>query len=246
MFKAIAVDGWSFRGSVTLTGLLSASCGGSCPGEKGLYVEACRRFRVEDVTATLFLGPAIHIAPGARAASSLLGDVGQWSNIHVDQSMVGLQADAGTAAEYQTISNLNATGNITGVQIAAGNISITGGNIVKNATNGLILTGGSNNGHGFIANVSINHNGSYNIIADGVSLGFTLKAIHAYADSASAGKIWFKNGATGVAIMNSIIDSPVIHDASGTDRILNSWTGGGTFFSVTGSNTAGLVQTGNF
>lgn len=242
-FQAVAVDNWSLRGSVTFTGTCSGTCGST--GEQGLYVEAARRCRISGVSATLFNGNAIHIAAGTRGASSFLGDVCQWRDIHVDQSTVGLLIDAGTAAEYQEFSDLTATGNLTGVQIAAGNIKITGGNIVSNST-GLLLTGGSNNGHGIITDVSINHNAAYNIVADGVSLGYTLNGIHAYANTATSGYIWFKNATTGVAIMNSVIDSPVIHDATGTDRILNSWTGGGTFFAVTGSNSSGLIQAGDF
>lgn len=248
-FAAINVDGWAINGPGTLTGLLSSSCGSSCPGEKGIYVEAARDCRVRDVEATLFLGPAFHVNPGSRGASPFLGDTCQWSNIHGNQSMVGFQVDAGTAAEYQTITNLNAIGNITGVQIAGGNVIINGCNIVENYTNGLYLMSGSNNGHGIISGCNINHNGGaggYNLVADGVNYGFTLNGVHLYANSATSNYIWIKGATSGLAILNSVIDGPVTHDASGTNRIINTQTAGGTFFSVGGANLSGLVQVGNF
>jgi hypothetical protein len=245
-FKAIAtnavpVDNWTFEGPVTLTGTCVSACGSP---EKGLYAEATRRFRVTDLTATLFQGPAIHVNPGTRTITPFLGATGQWSNIHVDQSVIGLQADAGTNGEYQTFSNLNSTGNITGVQIAAGNYIIDGGNITDN-TNGLSLLGGSNNGHGVVSAVNINHNSSFNIIADAVTLGFTLNGIHVYADSLTTGKIWFKNAAVGIWISNSIIDAPIVADSTGINGISNSWTNSGTFYNISGTNPGQLALSGN-
>lgn len=239
MFSAVNVDNWSFEGRCVLQGLLTTS---TSTGEGGLYVEGCRSFKVSGVKATLFQGVAIHIAPDSRSQSIYYGDMGQWSNIHVDQSYYGLLGDTGSAAEYQTFSNLNATGNTYGAMFGAGNWVIHGGNITGNGY-GIYLNGGTNNGHGIVTACNINHNNAYNIVADGVTFGFTFDAVHLYG-SASAG-IWLKNGTTGVAISNSVVDGPVYND-TGTNRITNSWTSSGTFFSVGGANAAGLIQTNNF
>lgn len=241
-FTAIGVDEWSLLGPGILQGTLVTM--GSQP-EKGVYIEACRRARVRDITAQLFLNAAFHIVPGTRGGSPFLADTVQLSGLVGKESILGIQIDAGTAAEYVTVTGSNFVGNISGAQIAAGNAQLVGVNLVKNESYGLMLTGGSNNGHGsFIGN--INHNGGttgFNIVIDDVTNGFDFCA-HVYADTASTQKIWFKNGSTSVQFAGSRIDAGVIHDASGTNRI----TGSKLYskYALSGSNMGGFSSVGNF
>lgn len=244
-FTAIGVNGWSLLGPGTVQGTLTTA--GSAP-EKGLYVEGCNRYRVSQITAQLFLNSAFHIAPGIYAPFK--SDQGQWSDCAAYESITGLQVDAGTGAEYDVFTAFKAAGNITGAQIAAGNTTLIGGDFTDNVQTGILLLGGSNNGHGIMLGVNANHNPSFNLKAVGVSNGFTIEACHFYADSAQNGEVGFYDDAsaptTRAVLANCTLDCPVRNNTTGTNRLINCNTGSGTFFSVGGSNAAGLVQAGSF
>lgn len=237
MFTANAVEGWALVGPCTLKGTLSGS---GWTGEKGLDVIGCNKYRVSAVTASLFKGHGIHVQPGTFAG--LKADQGQWTDCAAYECMVGLQVDNGSGAEYNTFSNFNAGGNITGVQIAAGNTIMSGGTIGQNTT-GVSLLGGANNGHGIFSGVNINHNGAYNIKADGVTNGYTFSGCHFYGDSPTAGRIWFANGSTDIVLSDCVVGSAIVND-SGLNRVTNSKVYGN--YSVSGSAPAGLIASGNF
>ncbi|EJL77366.1 hypothetical protein PMI15_04688 [Polaromonas sp. CF318] len=234
MFTATTVDGWTFRGPVVLKGLLVSS--GDTGAEEGLVISGCNKYRVSEVGATLFQTAGIHIAAGLFAGSK--GDQGQITDCWGTENRVGLLIDNDSAAEYNTVSNFNASWNITGVQIGAGNTIFTGGTIIQN-TYGVKLVGGGNNGHGIFSGVNINHNGNHNILADAVTNGHTFIGCHIYGDSSSAGLVRFQNGSTDISITGGVLDAAVYND-SGTNRVSNNKTY--SQFSVGGANAAGLIQ----
>lgn len=78
-----------------------------------------------------------------------------------------------TSGEYNNFANCVAKGNtIAGVTFGAGNNTWTGGKITDNGI-GLEITSGSNNGHGTVTGVSINHN-TTNLSIVSVSNGFEI------------------------------------------------------------------------
>jgi len=238
MFTANQVDGWSFVGDPTLQGTLIAR--GSA-NEKGLLVIGCNRYLVSGLTAQLFLGIGVYIQPGIM--SRYKSDQGNWERLSVYENMMGLQVDAGTGAEYDTFTNFKAIGNIYSAQIAAGNTQFTGGSINENDY-GPFLVGGSNNSHGFMTGMNINHNTFDSLRADGVSYGYTLTGCHIYGGGANGGYVRFMNGSTNVCFNGGIIDAPVIHDSVGTNRIIGMQRDPN--FSVGGTNPAGFIQVNTY
>lgn len=245
-FTAIGVNGWSLLGPGTVQGTLSTM---GTAAEKGLYVEGCNRYRVNKITAQLFLNSAFHIAPGVYAP--VRSDQGQWSDCSAFESIIGLQIDAGTGAEYNIFTGFKAAGNITGAQIAAGNTSIIGGDFTDNVQTGVLLLGGSNNGHGMLVGLNVNHNPLFNLKAVGVSNGFTIQACHFYGDSGQNGEVGFYDDTNAVptnriVLANCTVDCPVRSNTTGTNRLINCNTSGGTFFSIGGTNPSGIIQSGNY
>ncbi len=239
MFTGTGLTSGAIVGPATLKGTLVSS-GGSWNGEKGVVLSGCNGYRLRDVTTRLFMGQGFHIIPGTFAGFK--ADQSQISDCAALECQVGLQIDNGSGAEYNVFSNFNAIGNITGVQIGAGNNTLLGGNIVQNTT-GVSLTSGSNNGHGIFSGTNINHNGAYNIKADGVTNGHTFIGCHIYGDSSTAGVIKLMNGTTDISITGGVVDAKIEND-SGTNRVTNCKTY--AQFAVGGSSPAGLIQSVNF
>ena len=213
MFSAAGINRATFQ-NCDLKGTLASS---GFTGEKGLYLEGCGDVKVSGVTARLFKGQGFHIAPGSRLGYKAERPI--LSGCAAFENMVGFQIDNGSGSEYVTITGIRSAGNITGLSVGAGNVSICGGSITNNST-GVILTGGDNNGHGTITGVNINHNGGVegsNVVADGVTKGFTFTGCHIYGDSASVGMIWHKNGSTNITYTGGVIDADITN-SSGSNR----------------------------
>lgn len=238
MFSASQISGFALLGPVVLQGTLTEQ---GTAAEKGIFISGCSRYHLDKVTAQLFLGIGIHIAPGNYQRYK--SDQGRFSDCSAHECMTGLQIDVGTGAEYNLFSNFSAAGNIAGARIGAGNTTIMGGNFSEN-TYAMFLSGGSNNGHGIMCGVNFNHNNYENLRTDGVTNGFTFSACHFYGDSTSNGVIRMINGSTDVAFDNCVIDSTIIHDTAGTNRATNCKRY--LNFGVSGSNVAGFIQAGNY
>jgi hypothetical protein len=236
MFSAIGADGWAMVGAALLQGTLTTK--GSAP-EKALHVIGCNKYRVQGIGARCFLGIGFHLEPGTFAGFK--ADQGQWSDCYSNESMVGLQVDAGSGAEYNLFSNFSAIGNIVGVQVGAGNTTFLGGNITENTT-GVSLVGGANDGHGSFVGTNINHNGTANIVIDGVTNGFDFAGCHIYDNGPGTGIIHLLNATTDVAFNGGRIDAPVVHDASGSNRVFNAKLY--STYSVSGSNPSGWIASG--
>lgn len=239
MFKAEQVDGWAILGSGILKGTLTER--GSA-AETGLQVIGCNRYRVEGLAAQEFLGRGIHLRPGAMARYK--SDQGRFTDCAVYECMLGLEVEVGTGAEYNLFSNFHSIGNIIGAKIAAGNTVIVGGNISENADGGIVLQGGSNNGHGILSGIQFNHNGGETLRAEDVTFGFTLADCHFYNNGSGSSPIIFAGSTADVCIDGGVVDCPIVHNASGVNRIQNAKRYGQ--FLVSGSTAANLVQANNY
>jgi hypothetical protein len=226
MFHANDADDWSWTGKTTLTGLLASSAD---TGECGLKITNGDRYRVEGVTAKLFKGRGFHLT-GADA-SAYRGDRGVFSDCAAYQCFIGRQLDAGAGAEYTSWSNWNASGNITGDLIGAGNTT----------NSGVKLVAGSNHGHGIYHGTQISHNTNFNIEAVGVLNGYTFSGCHIYG---SPGAVWL-NGCRGVHIRSGILDCPVFNDSgsgSGANYITDNHMPTGGAGITLNSNNGGLAD----
>lgn len=221
--------GFRLLGSATFYGSATISdINGSIPTstEYGIYQDRCSDFIVGDMTFRQFKGAGVYLNGGAQppivnpSGGYTFAERGRWGNIGFYGNVKGLVAEAGNGAEYQSFSNIDAGNNNIALSIAAGNISITGGNVSGNRVN-LYLRGGTNNGHGRIANVSLNHGKPYNLLCEDVTLGFTLAGCHFYAnDSAGDGRIEIINS-KGISIEGGQLDCKVIVNESGPNAGLN-------------------------
>jgi len=234
ILRANGKTGWRIIGSVTLRGTLVSA---DTKAETGLYITDCKKYRVEGVTARNFKGKGIWLDgvnnPGVR------GDRGQFTDCAAFDCTVGRQIDAGAGAEYNTWTNFNASGCVTGSVEAAGNNTTIGGSIVDNTT-GVRLLAGANHCHGMYVGVNINHNNSANIWATGVTNGHTFVACHAYGNGGSTGPIWFQ-GCKGMQFVGGVIDCWIYNDSgagSGANFVTNNYFPGDYGVTLVSNNAA--------
>jgi hypothetical protein len=219
ILRANAKTDWSILGKCILQGTLTTAA--TAP-ETGLYITDGKRYRVEGVQTQFFKGKGIWL--DGSNAGALRGDRGQFTDCSAYQSTVGVQIDAGAGSEYNTWSNTNISGCVTGMVQAAGNNTIMGGNIVDNGT-GVSLLAGANHCHGMFVGTNINHNNSGNLNAVGVINGHTFVGCHFYGNGTSTGFIWL-NGCKGITIQGGIIDCWIYNDSgsgSGANYIADNY-----------------------
>jgi hypothetical protein len=210
IFEADDVNEWGILGRTRCVGTLVT--GADVGAEIGLVVKGCQRYRVEGFTARAMRSHGIHLQAGTLAPAPR-GDQGQWSDCSANESRLGLQIDTDTSIEFNTFTNFNANGNLNGIDIGAGNNTFVGGNIVDNSLGGVLLSNGSNHGHGIMSGVNINHNAAYNIKAVSVTNGFTFSGCHFYGNGGLTCPIWFENS-KGLHIEGGTIDSAIYNDGS--------------------------------
>lgn len=212
ILRANGVDDWAITGSLILKGTLS---GAATAAETGLYITNGQRYKVNNVQTENFKGKGIWL--DGTSTGSFRGDEAQFVNCSAYECTVGIQVDAGAGAEYNTWTNTNVSGCITGVIMSAGNNTFIGGSIVDNTT-GVKLTSGTNHGHGMFSGVNINHNNGENLYALDVANGYTFTGCHFYGNGGSTGIIWFKNS-RGVHVLGGIIDCHIYNDGGATSGI---------------------------
>lgn len=200
ILRANAISDWAILGSVTLKGTLTSA---ATAAETGLYITEGKRYRVEGVQAKLFKGKGIWL--DGASAGALRGDRGQFTDCAAYESTVGVQIDAGAGAEYNTWSNTNISGCVTGMIMAAGNNTVVGGSIVDN-TNGVQLVAGPNHCHGMFVGVNINHNTTYNLETTDVIYGHDFIGCHFYANNNSGSGAIFFNNSKGICLKNGHLD----------------------------------------
>lgn len=249
ILSASGKEGWSILGRLKLQGTLTAVTN-TPTNEKGLYIANCKRFRVEGVEARNFKGSGIHM--DGIGSQFLRGDRGAFSDCSAVSCVYGIYVDVGPAAEYNTWSNINVSGCVTGVRMHAGNNTWVGGSIVDNKLNLELPGGGNNHGHGAFIGTNINHAGGaafsgvpygdlFNLVATDVGNGYTFVGCHFYEN------IIYLNECQGISILGGILDCPVYNDIGGNvfdgfnairDNFIPT---GGTGFTLL-SNDAGLSQ----
>lgn len=171
---------------VALLGSFSVTGDGSTAGTSiGIDIVDSTRVLVDMPVVTNVRGWGIYVDPGSSTTAR-----GRHASIRspiIESCYYGYSDVAGTGAEYCTLENPRITlCTAIGMQLAAGNTLVVGGHIVDNIAVGLMLVNGGNHGHGIITGVNINHNGTYNIQAVQVTLGFTFANCHTYQ-----GDVWF-------------------------------------------------------
>lgn len=222
MFSASNVSDWAIIGN----GVLQGSGAGGPLSECLMYAAGGKRGRVVNLTCKNSSGWGFKRDPGTFATPR--GDMNQYVNCSGYSNYYGMECTAGSGAEYSTWTNCNFTSNTFGAAIEAGNITLSGGNIVDNI-NGLYLGPGTNHGHGICSGVSINHNTNYNLKADTITNGYVFSGCRFYADSTITGYVWL-NASQGISIIGGILDSVIKNDAVAgvnliVDNLLPSATG---------------------
>lgn len=222
ILRANGKTGFSLLGKCILLGTLTTS---GTAAETGLYITNGKRYRVEGVEARKFKGKGIWL--DGSTAGSLRGDRGQFTDCAAYECTVGVQVDAGAGAEYNTWTNTNISGCVTGMAMAAGNNTVVGGSIVDN-TNGIVLTAGSNHCHGMFIGTNINHNTTYNLQTTAVTNGHTFIGCHFYGNGSGSGAIFFDNS-KGVVLNGGHLDCWVYNysgASSGYNYIKNMYCPG--------------------
>ncbi len=105
------------------------------------------------------------------------------SNCIVESCGTGYNLD--TRGEYCHFSNCVSFGNTTGLRIAGGNVTWTGGKIVDGTT-GVSIQTGTNDGHATISSAMINHN-TTNILTAGVINGYLFIGCQVHAGNVTVG-----------------------------------------------------------
>jgi hypothetical protein len=242
IFRAVEKSDFTVLGKVILKGTLTVAATNS---EVGLYIEKCKRFRLEGVEARLFTGKGLHLSGGTTIPGNFRGERGQFTDCAAYENTVGLLIDAGAASEYNTWTNFQCAGNVRGIDVAAGNNTFVGGNVVDN-TEGVYVRNGSNHAHGIFSGVNINHNTSFNIKCEGVTNGQTFVGCHVYGDSAFAGYIWFVNS-KGCQVINGTIDAPIQCDGTtGLNFITGNFIAGATNPVISGTDPEKLILRTNY
>jgi hypothetical protein len=197
VFTATTVNDWSIIGRFSITGDNNAT--GTLPGTAAaLHITDCNRYYVQALEAIQIRGYGVLVEPGSNT-----GERGEKGTIHALQAhgcYIGFGAPGfGDGGEYGNVNVPMITRCSLGMEIGAGNINVTGGNVVDNI-NGISLITGGNHAHGIICGVNINHNG-IDVIADGITLGQTFVGCHVYG-----GIIWFIDS-TGVVFKSCTVDA---------------------------------------
>ena len=131
--------------------------------EQALVISSSNDFAVIDVEARMFAGKAIEVK---FANFSHYVDAGSFARVYANRNYCGMSF--GDRAEYMTVSQVNCSLNMIGIEVRGGNMAITGSHFNNNQT-GILLEDGPNGSHGSFSNCLINHNHRYAIIAKNVN-----------------------------------------------------------------------------
>lgn len=228
---AAGIDDWSIAGSWSVTG--DNDDAGSVSGTAaGVYIVDSMRWRVEGFTAKNIKGWGILVDPGSN--NSNRAERGQILAPQAYGCYVGIECTADRGAEYVNIVAPNITRCATGLIASAGNVVVTGGNVVDNV-DGIRINAGANHAHGIITGVNVNHNSQFNLRMHNNMNGHTFNGCHWYQ-----GSIWL-DCCKGVAFEGGIIDCGLLNYKdvdSGLNFIRNAYmpSGGTGMKRIAGSN----------
>lgn len=109
--------------------------------------------------------------------------------------------------EYTTFSGCRAIDNnpgslsVVGLNVAAGNVTWSGGDIGHNGV-GVFIRNSGNNGHGLVVGANINHNAQCVSAETGVTAGFSFVGCHLYGSD-----LWLF-GCTGLVFRGCVLECP--------------------------------------
>lgn len=218
---------WGIEGDNNAAGSLSGT-------GAGIVIIGGLRYHVDGPIAKSVKGWGVLVQPGASILNRAEHGV-----IHAPQAYGcyrGVEVQAGTGAEYVSITAVQAARCDIGAVIAAGNAVITGGSLSDNRE-GLLLSNGTNHAHGRIANVGFNHNTDFNVRCDNVTNGQSFDNCHAYGNPGSL----FFDECLGIQWNLGIVNCPVYNykgGSSGLNKIRGAWmpAGGAGFSREPGTN----------
>lgn len=232
---------WSILGDLTLAGRrIDRDSAGK--NEIGIWITNSQHGYINNLTVRNFDGAGVFI--DGSGGNGSIGSSLTINNLDAYKNNFGIRTIAGTGAEYVVINSFNAVGNVQAGEIGAGNIQISSGNIVRNLK-GLSLVGGRNHGHGALMGMNINHNLHYNLLAENVTLGFTIVGNHFYGGQ-SNGYIILKDSC-GITISGGIIDAPIINDNSlnCANAVLGNFIAG-NHTTIGGANPEDVILADNY
>ncbi len=195
-------------------------------GQDGLRIVNTVGGRISRVTCVNMAGQ------GFRQSGSQIPTYTGQGNTFSDCSAFGCvggrQIIAGSKSEFSHWTNWKAVGNYGGDDISAGNTTTDGGSVSSNTTFGVRITGGANDGHGSHQNVTIAHNGQFQIEAVGVRNGYHFVNCRMYDATIAF------TGCDGVHITGGILSIATIYNRKhsdpaikGTNYIEGAWCPGG-------------------
>lgn len=170
---SVGIDDWAILGDWSVTGD-NATNGATAGSAAAVRITDSMRWRVEGLTAIQIKGWGIRVRPGGSVSNR--GEKGQVEGFQSFGNYIGFECEAGTGAEYINVIGPVITRCNTGMNVAAGNLNVTGGSIVDNTT-GVNLVNGTNHGHGIFCGVQINHN-TTQVKANTVTNGQTFEGCH--------------------------------------------------------------------
>lgn len=228
----ISISGLTFQGNDGNSSQIGISIigNGAFTLERwGITVTDCRAF---DMGTGFYTNNIV----GSGGATNHQGGV-QFSNCIASSCVLqGFFMDA--RGEYNSMSNCNAYTCGTGVRFIGGNNTYTGGQITD-CTTGLIIAAGTNDGHGVISGVKINHN-TTNVNISGLTNGFTISNCEFFSGNITVG--------TSVGVRFIGCDFGLVTTVTSTNNttalefICNRFLTAPTF-SATGTNPTGFGNT---
>ncbi|HSH72330.1 MAG TPA: hypothetical protein VK974_04655 [Methylophilaceae bacterium] len=192
-------------------------------GQSGIYLSGNDNIVIEGVRIRNIRGS------GIEAHSTLTS----WKNsifirgVSVKNSYRGIYLT--DSAEYITLSDINASDNVFGIQIDSGNNTVVNAKTIYNSI-GVKICGsinsycsGANNAHGIFSGLESNHN-YYNLVIVDVTVGETFSACHFVAgqSGSNAGTIQIINS-KGINITGSQIGSNLTIDGNSVVSLQGSY-----------------------
>jgi len=124
--------------------------------QRAIRISSCSNVRIEDCFFDGYRDSAL--STNATHISDTSSDFGGINVVNCIFMRNNVGFHAATRGEYVTISGCSFVDNNTGLLIGAGNIIVTGCNILDSSTVGVDLVTGTNDAHGIFTGNQINHN----------------------------------------------------------------------------------------
>jgi len=221
---AAGIDDWSITGGSVIGD--NGAAGATSGSAAGIKVVDSERWRVNGFTAQNIKGWGILVQPGSSTSDR--AEHGQIDNPQMMACYRGIEVQAGTGAEYVSISNIYATRCNIGAYLSAGNVNVNGGSVSDN-TDGFKIGNGSNHAHAPIIGVNINHNTQYNVHCDNVVNGQSFTGCHIYGLAGDGASAIFLDQSKGVVFIGGHMDCDIYNykgASSGINKILNMYCPG--------------------